>query len=54
MLQGSKISLYANGVLLGEAQDSSWDEGHFGVFAGAHESTKFTLRVDEISYWNLP
>ncbi len=54
MLQGGKIGLYANGVLLGEAQDSTWSEGHFGVYAGAHESGKYTLRVDEISYWNLP
>jgi hypothetical protein len=54
MLQGSKLSLYANGVLLGEVTDGTWSSGHFGVFAGAHASSSFTLRVDEINYWKLP
>ncbi len=53
-LEGSKLSLYANGVLVGEAQDSSWSEGVFGIFAGAHESNEYTLKVDEVSYWDLP
>jgi hypothetical protein len=54
MMQGNKLSLYANGALLGEVQDNTWSIGSFGIFAGAHESSKFTLKVDEISYWNLP
>jgi hypothetical protein len=54
MLQGSKLSLYANGVLLGEVTDGTWSAGNFGVFVGAHGSSSYTLRVDEISYWNLP
>jgi len=54
MLSGSKLSLYANGVLVGEAQDSSWSEGVFGIFAGAHESSKYTVKVDSVSYWEQP
>ena len=54
MFEGSKLSLYANGVLVGEAQDATWSEGVFGIFAGAHESNEYTLKVDEISYWELP
>ena len=54
MLDGSKLSLYANGVLVSEAQDASWSEGVLGIFAGAHESNEYTLKVDEVSYWDLP
>ncbi len=54
MLVGSKLSLYANGVLVGEAQDSSWSEGVFGIFAGAHESNEYTVKVDSVSYWEQP
>ncbi|MDO8969135.1 MAG: hypothetical protein Q7U74_00510 [Saprospiraceae bacterium] len=54
MMQGNKLSLYANGTLIGEVQDNTWLQGHFGVYAGAHESTNFTLKIDEINYWTLP
>ena len=54
MMDGSKLSFYINGTLVGEQLDSTWLEGSFGIFAGAHESTKYTLKVDEISYWKLP
>ncbi len=54
MMKGNKLSVYANGVLLGEVLDNTWLEGNFGIFAGAHESTQFTLKVDEVSYWKLP
>jgi hypothetical protein len=53
-LEGSKLALYANGVLVGEAVDTTWSSGVFGIFAGAHESNEYTLKVDEISYWELP
>lgn len=54
MMQGSKLSLYANGTLLGEVLDASWTSGYFGIFAGAHESSQYTLKVDEANYWKLP
>ena len=53
-LEGSKLALYANGVLVGEAQDGTWSAGVFGIFAGSHESNEYTLKVDEVSYWELP
>ena len=53
-LDGSKLSMYANGVLVGEAEDATWSAGVFGIFAGAHESSEYTLKVDEVSYWELP
>jgi hypothetical protein len=54
MMQGNKLSLYANGVLLGEVADNTWSEGVFGIFAGAQESTNYTLKVDEVDIWDLP
>jgi hypothetical protein len=54
MMQGSKLGLYANGTLVGEIQDDSWTSGYFGIFAGAHESSQYTLKVDEANYWKLP
>jgi len=51
---GSQLSIYANGVLLGQVEDSSWSEGVFGIFAGAHESDTYTIKVDQISFWDLP
>lgn len=55
MAKGSKISLYANGVLLGEVSDGTFTaDGHFGVFAGAHTSSTLTIAVDEMVLWELP
>lgn len=51
-MAGNKLSLYANGILLDSIQDSTWLEGNFGIFAGAHESAEYSLKVDEISYWD--
>ncbi len=53
MMQGNKLSLFANGVLVGEVTDNTWSEGTFGIFAGAQESAQYTLKVDDISYWTL-
>lgn len=55
MARGSKISLYANGILLGDVLDASFTgEGYFGVFAGAHSSSSLTIAVDEMALWELP
>jgi hypothetical protein len=51
MVKGSKISLYANGVLLGEVSDLAYKTGYFGVFAGSVESASFQISVDEVDYW---
>lgn len=54
MMNGNKLSIYANGVLLGDVLDNTWLEGNFGIFAGAHESTNVMFKVDELNYWKLP
>jgi hypothetical protein len=54
MMQGNKLSLYANGVLLAEVPDNTWSQGVFGIFAGAQESASYKLKVDQVDYWTLP
>jgi hypothetical protein len=53
-LDGDRIALYANGVLLDEARDDSYDQGGFGMFIGARKTTGFTVYVSNIAYWDKP
>jgi LysM repeat protein len=55
LVQGERLSLYANGVLLNEIVDPTYaGEGRFGIFVGARETENFTIAVDEIAYWRVP
>lgn len=56
MANGSKISLYANGVLLQEITDTTFnpDKGYLGVQIAANHTAGFTVTLQEISLWNLP
>lgn len=54
MAKGDKFSLYANGKLLTEVQDKTYDNGNFGVFVGAKNTANFTVQVSELDYWELP
>ena len=51
MMQGSKMGLYANGVKLTEVSDPSYTSGFFGVFAGAIDSSTYTISITEVDYW---
>jgi hypothetical protein len=52
-MKGKTIRLYANGQLLGEYEDDTYDEGRFGLVIGADQTEDFTVSVDEVSYWIL-
>lgn len=52
--EDSKIGLYANGTLLEEFTDSTYQQGYIGAFVAANETAGFTVWMDEISLWNLP
>ena len=55
MASRDRISLYANGALLSEINDTTFpDEGYFGAFVAANATPGFTVRMDEIAVWNLP
>jgi hypothetical protein len=53
-MNGSQISMYANGTLLKEMQNDEFEQGTFGVFIGAAETDDFTIQFLEIAYWELP
>jgi len=51
--QGNKISLYANGVLLKEVQNSVFLKGYFGVIIGSAQTEDFTASVEKIEAWEI-
>ena len=53
-VEGSKFSLYANGVLLNEVNDASYPDGGFGVHIGADTTPGLEVLVSEVDYWELP
>ena len=54
MVVGSRITLYANGVLLNEVQDDTFPEGYLGIFVNSEATDNFTIHVDDLSYWRNP
>ncbi len=52
--EGNKLSLYANGFLLTELTDKSYEPLYFGVFLGAVETQNFLVKVSSLNYWKLP
>jgi len=54
MVVGSRITLYANGILLNEVQDSTYPEGYLGIFVNSEVTDKYTIHVDDLSYWRNP
>ena len=54
LADGRKLAFYANGNLLAEMRDDTYNDGRFGVFVGAANTPRFTVNVEEISYWELP
>jgi hypothetical protein len=55
MVNGDKFSLYINGKFIQDVTDSKYTQnGHFGVFISAVETSNFTVFVNEINEWNQP
>ncbi len=53
-VEGNEFKLYANGNLVDEVKDGTYEEGSFGVIIGAQKTEGFTVQVSEVSYWLLP
>lgn len=53
-MEGERIVMYANGNLLKEVNDNTYQVGKFGVVIGSANTANFTVDVDEIAYWDLP
>jgi hypothetical protein len=54
LLDGERLSLFANGNLLDEVRSDAFEDGRFGIFIGSVNTEDFKVRVDEIAYWSLP
>ncbi len=54
LAKGNQLSLYANGNLLGEVEDSSYSGGRFGVFLASVSTPNFSVAFSQLDYWNLP
>jgi hypothetical protein len=53
-LDGTKISMYANGKLLKEITSDAYDHGWYGVFIGSASTPDLTVTGTEFSVWELP
>lgn len=54
MVEGSTITLFANGNLLMEVVDETFTSGFFGVVIGSVSTPDFTVEITEVAYWELP
>ncbi len=54
LADGNRLALYINGQKLGEAADSAYSEGRFGLLVASENTEDFKVLVDELSYWTLP
>lgn len=54
-VDGSKLKAFVNGVFIKEITDTSLkDPGYFGVFITGGSTPNFTVKLEELNYWNLP
>ena len=54
MVKDDTFTLYMNGEQLASASDSAFDAGFFGVFVRAGETTEYTVKFDQMRYWENP
>ncbi|NMC53357.1 MAG: hypothetical protein GYA48_06950 [Chloroflexi bacterium] len=48
------ITVYVNGFKLGEARDGQFVAGNFGLVINPQKTEKFTVQIEEMSYWLNP
>lgn len=51
LAQDSTFKLYANGKLLAEVTDNTYDKGKIGLFVRSANTTNFIAYVTDIAYW---
>jgi len=52
-MEGSTLRLYANGHMIAEFTDDTYDKGQFGLAIGSANTENFTVSVDLVEYWEL-
>lgn len=51
LAEDSTFKLYANGKLLGEYEDDTYDYGQFGLLIGSQKTSDLRIFVEDIAYW---
>lgn len=54
MAVGNQFTIYMNGVPQGSVSDSSFKAGFFGVFVRSVTTPKYTVKFDEMKFWENP
>jgi len=52
-MDGDRIQLIINDVLVAEFTDDTFNAGQFGLLIGSTNTTNFDVYVEEVSYWLL-
>jgi len=51
LAENKHLTLYVNGVKVGEMTDESYQSGYMGLFVGSDETQNLTVQVDEFNFW---
>jgi hypothetical protein len=54
MVDGKNFTFYMNGEKLDSTSDSSYSVGFFGVFVRSVETPNYTVKFDQMRYWERP
>ena len=54
MVVDNKMTLYMNGEKIGEGLDSSYPAGFFGAFVLSRTSDDYTVKFDQMRFWENP
>jgi hypothetical protein len=54
MAVGDRLIMYINGQKVGEAKDSTYASGNFGVYLKAERSGDLKINVTDVQYWLNP
>lgn len=54
MARGNRLTLYINGMQIGQIQDETYPRGTFGIFIGSSETENWTVKISKAAYWLLP
>jgi hypothetical protein len=52
-MKGSTLRLYANGHMIAEFTDDTYDKGQFGLVIGSASTENLTVSVDLVEYWEF-
>jgi hypothetical protein len=51
--EGSRLTIYINGKMIKEVQDSTFSNGMFGFFISGNATPNFTIEVETLDYWKF-